>query len=391
MEKRTTFLFLLFTVLINSHNIFANDLVGYSSKIIVPPANDECSTATTLTVNQDNLCTSTESGTVSEATASSQAVICTGKENEANDDVWFKFVATSTSHKIELLNISGDNTNLYHATYDAGISGDCNALSLVLCSDPNSSIPTGLTIGNTYLVRVFTNSTGTHNTTFDICIGADPTPPVNDDCANAEVIASIPFSNTVDASTATNNAGFIDVSSCGSMNDGVWYTIVGDGNQLTVTVLPTGWDVEIGVYTGSCGTFTCVGSANVGISGTAEAVIFNSTLGETYYINVGHQNDSVDEQEGVFNISVTSTVLSIDDLIAKGFSYYPNPVKDELKLSANELIENLTVYNHMGQRIKSISPGLVRTSLDFSDIATGTYFVRAKVGTSSGSFKIIKE
>ena len=387
MKEKTTILFLLFfTFIVNNTNA-----ENYKSNLIAP-ANDECSTATEITVNSDFLCTNTISGTVEDATQSSQAVSCTGQDSQINDDVWFKFIATDTSHKIELLNISGSFTNMYHAIYDGGVTGDCGALSIVLCSDPNSSTPTGLTVGNTYFVRVFTNDTGSHTTTFDICVGTMPVAPANDECTTAEAITSIPFSNTVDATTATNNAGFIDVSGCGgAMNDGVWYTITGDGNTLSVVVIPTAWDVKIGVYEGSCGTFTCVGEANIGISGTAEEVEFNSTLGTTYYVNIGHPDGVADMPEGIFNINVTTTVLSIDDLVTKGFAYYPNPVKDKLKINANELIKSLTIYNSLGQKLKTIQPSAFKTSLDFSNLPTGTYFVKAQVDNSVGSFKIVKE
>ncbi len=393
MKKKITLLCLLLLVLVNIQAVNAIDFTDFS-EIIAPPANDECSTATELTVNADNLCTSITSGTVAEATESPEAVVCTGKEDEANDDVWFKFVATATTHKIDLLNVSGSTTNLYHAIYDGGMTGDCGALSLIFCSDPNSSEPTGLTVGNTYFVRVFTNSTGTHNTTFDICVGTDPAlPPANDECSNAEVISSVPFSDSVDATNATNNSGFIDVATCGSMNDGVWYTIVGDGNQLTVNVLPTGWDVEVAVYSGSCGSFTCVGSSNLGISGTAEEVTFTSTLGVTYFINIGHHSGTIDESEGVFNINVTSTVLSIDDLIEKGFSYYPNPVRnDYLNLSANETIRFVAIYNYLGQQLRLFAPSELKTEINFSGLPNGAYFVKAYVGdNAAGIFKVIKE
>lgn len=391
MKKKITLLFLLFAALINSQVIYASDFADVDN-ILVPPANDECSAAIELTVNSDNLCTNTTPGTVAEATESAQAVVCTNKENEANDDVWFKFVATAPSHKIELLNVSGAFTNLYHAIYEGGVTGDCNALSLVFCSDPNSSVPTGLTPGNTYFVRVFTNSTGTHDTTFDICVSADPNVPANDDCADAEAVTALPFSTTLDASATTNNAGFIDVSGCGIMNDGVWYTVTGDGNELTVTVQPSGWDAEVAVYTGSCGSFTCVGSANLGISGTAEAVTFNSSLGETYYINVGNQSDTVDLAEGIFNMSITSTVLSIDDLIAKGFSYFPNPVRDNrLNLNANEEIRFVAVYNYLGQQLRLFAPSELKAEINLNGLPSGAYFVKAYVGNNAGVFKIIKE
>ncbi len=391
MKKKVTLLFLLFAIITGSQHIYAGDFINFSEGL-APPANDECANAVSLTVNSDNLCTNTTSGTVSEATGSSQTVVCTNKENEANDDVWYKFVATAPSHKIELLNVSGSFTNMYHAIYEGGATGDCGALSLVLCSDPNSSIPTGLVPGNTYFIRVFTNSTGVHDTTFDICVSADPNVPDNDDCADATSIGGLPFSETLDASAATNNGGFVNVTSCGSMNDGVWYTLTGDGNQLTVTVVPTGWDVEIGVYTGSCGSFTCVGSANLGISNTAEAVTFSSTLGETYYINVGNQDDSTDVAEGIFNISVTSTVLSIDELLAQGFSYYPNPVRDNmLNLKANETIHSVVVYNYLGEQLRLFEPSNIKTEINLNGLVAGAYYIKVFVGENSGTFKVLKE
>ncbi len=395
MKKKVTLMFLFLFVLIGPQAYGANDNT-LLSEIMAPPEpdNDECSAATELTVNSDNLCTNTTSGTVELATESSEAVVCTNKEDEANDDVWFKFVATATTHKIELLNVVGSNTNLYHAIYDGGASGDCTALSLVFCSDPNSSEPTGLTIGNTYFIRVFTNSTVANDATFDICVGTAPaTPPANDDCANAASVGSIPFSSTVDATNATNNTGFIDVSGCGIMNDGVWYTIVGDGNQLTVNVLPTAWDVELAVYTGSCGSFTCVTSANLNPSAGAEEVTFTSSLGETYYINVGHESDTVDQPEGIFNINITSDVLSIDDLIEKGFTYYPNPVRDnDLNLSANETIRFVAVYNYLGQQLRLFAPDDLKAKIDFSGLPSGAYFVKAYVGeNAAGIFKILKK
>ncbi|UKN03649.1 T9SS type A sorting domain-containing protein [Paracrocinitomix mangrovi] len=146
-----------------------------------PPANDECSGATPVTVNPDQNCGSVTPGTIASATASAQnTASCGGTED---DDVWFSFTATSSQHYIDLLNITGGTTDLYHSVWE----GTCPALTLVTgsCSDPNSSTVTGLTPGNTYYVRVYswTSTTG-QTSSFDICIGSDPTPTCTDGIQN---------------------------------------------------------------------------------------------------------------------------------------------------------------------------------------------------------------
>ena len=371
----------------------ANTITYNSSleEILAPPLNDECANATSLTVNQNYLCGNVTSGTVFDATPSGGPNVCPGSATKANEDVWFKFVATATSHRIQLLNIVGNQTDLYHSVFDGGVSGNCGSMTAIFCSDPETSNLSGLTIGNTYLIRVFTNSAVTGaDTTFDICVGSAATAPANDTCANAEAISTLPFNAMYDATGATNNTGFITASGCIDMNDGVWYTIVGNGGNYTVTVSPNSWNAGIAVYTGSCGSFTCVKDSNIGGNNIVEAATFTSVNGTTYYINIGHPSGTIDGPEGIFDLSITSTVLSIEDIIAKGFSYYPNPVKDILKMNANEPINRISIYSILGREIKTIKQSNINAEIDFSGFPSGTYFVRAVVGGSSGAFKIIK-
>ena len=176
---------------------------------------------------------------------------------------------------------------------------------------------------------------------------------------------------------------------CVDINDGVWYTLNGNGGNFTVTVSPTDWNASIAVYSGSCGSFTCIASSNVGGANVVEAVTFTSTLNTTYYVNIGHPF-AENLSEGVFNLGVTSTVLSIDDIVAKGFYYYPNPVQNVLKMSANESIEQISLFSILGKEIKRSTYSDLNAEMDLSNLASGTYFVRVVVGDSSGSFKIIK-
>lgn len=132
--------------------------------------NNECLNAVPLTVNADYDCAVKTSGTVSGATASNVTSSCAGT---ADDDVWFKFVASTTTHRVSLTDVSGSVTDLYHAVW----TGDCTGLNLVpnSCSDGNQSDPTGLTAGTTYYVQVYTYTAEVgQNTGFKVCIGTDP-------------------------------------------------------------------------------------------------------------------------------------------------------------------------------------------------------------------------
>jgi len=135
-----------------------------------PPVNDECSSPTVVAVNNDQTCTLTTPGTIELATASADGNTCFGTDD---DDVWFSFVASATTHYVELLNVAGSTTDLYHVLY----SGACGTLTQMYCSDANSSTASGLTVGNTYFIRVYTwTSTSGQNTTFDVCVNSDPPP-----------------------------------------------------------------------------------------------------------------------------------------------------------------------------------------------------------------------
>ncbi|MGV7107935.1 GEVED domain-containing protein, partial [Flavobacterium sp. U410] len=150
-----------------------------------PPSNDECDNAIALTVNSDLNCGVVTAGTTVSATDSGiePGIAVTGTPN---NDVWFSFEATATSHQIALSNVVavvGTATDMGMAVF----SGSCSSFALVADSDPNSFTVSGLTIGDTYYVSVYgwASGTGTAQTNFDICVGTSPAAPSNDECDNA--------------------------------------------------------------------------------------------------------------------------------------------------------------------------------------------------------------
>lgn len=372
-----------------------NGTSNQNIQLIVNPVlvNDNCDGAYSLTVNPDFVCTSVTNATLAGATASGvNETACSGSEN---DDVWFSFVATTTTHRVSILNVTGTPTDLYHSLW----TGDCNALTLVSgsCSDADISNPSNLVVGQTYYVRVnsYSSNAGA-NTVFDVCIGTPPPPPANDACSTAVVVEELPFNTTLDASSATNNDGFISACSAntyGGMNDGVWYTFtVETAGTFSIVLSAVGsWDPQVDVYSGSCGTFTCVASADVGVSGGGETVSFAGVAGTTYYVNVGQYGGTTNGLEGLFTMDITgdgtlgTPVTNID-----GFKLYPNPTNNILNISALHTIDSIVIYSMLGQNVMSQSTDNNQVQLDLSGLPTGSYIVRVQAGNQVGSYNLIK-
>lgn len=247
-----------------------------------PPANDECTGALLATANPDQLCGSVTPGTIVNATTSSQTNGCFGT---ADDDVWFSFVATATAHSISLLNVAGSTTDLYHSVY----SGSCASPGTELvCSDPNVSTIGGLTIGNTYYVRVYSyTSTSGQTTTFDLCVGTPPPPPANDECSGA-------YNVTVNASGCTSTtAGSIysattspQTNGCsGTANDDVWFSFTATSTDIQVSlnnVTGSTTDLYHSVYAGTCGAL----GAELVCSDPNTSTVNSLTIGNVYFLRV---------------------------------------------------------------------------------------------------------
>lgn len=251
-----------------------------------PPANDNCSGAIALTVNSDLNCTSTTPGNTLYATQSMAAGVCGGTPD---DDVWYSFVATATSHVVTLSNVVSTGTSSSTDTYFQVLSGTCGGtLTSVLCSDPNSGTATGLTIGQTYYIRVYSYSGSGYNMSFNICVGTLPPPPANDNCAgavNLTVSSTLTCATPVAGSTASATASTETAPSCGASgtNDDVWYkfTATNSTHVVSLSNVSGSTDMAMAAYSGACGTLTqitCSDPDNMTLTGL--------TPGSVYYVRV---------------------------------------------------------------------------------------------------------
>jgi|GEM_PF-2083075 len=218
---------------------------------------------------------------------------------------------------------------------------------------------------------------------------APPPAPVNDACADAIAITTLPYSNSSDDSGATNNDGFLDACGFGQ-NDGTWYTVVGDGGDITIAAT-SDIDGELAVFTGDCGALTCVGSVDDGLSGDTETfVIANSEVGTLYYINFGHYSGTTDNPEGQLTIEVSSS-LGVKDNELNSLKAYPNPVTSVLNLEYVKNIESVTVSNLLGQQVMAKSLNSTNAQVDMTPLSAGTYLVKIIADGVARTIKVVKQ
>jgi Secretion system C-terminal sorting domain len=137
-----------------------------------PPGNDECENAMVLISNA----TCIQVGfTTDNATETLPAIECDGFTSAISNDVWFSFVATSTDQTIGVVGFNEADAMIEL------FSGACGALNSLQCEDltfPQAAgenttellTEGGLTVGQTYYVRVYDWGHASPEHNFEICV-----------------------------------------------------------------------------------------------------------------------------------------------------------------------------------------------------------------------------
>ena len=225
---------------------------------------------------------------------------------------------------------------------------------------------------------------------------SSPGIPVNDDCANAISILSAPYVNIQDATFATNNSGVI-LDCAPGMNDGVWYTFTpGNSGMVNIDVLDViGFNVAIGVYTGSCGIFICEEFGNVNFTNEGESISVSVESGKQYWINIGSHDFSNYQPEGAFKISLSlsgGATLGIGDSEKYlEVNLFPNPTRNRLNISHASNIDVIRVYDLLGCQVMIEKPNNKNIEMDMSRLPSGMYIVEVYSENKKGSYRVIKQ
>jgi hypothetical protein len=108
--------------------------------------------------------------------------------------------------------------------------------------------------------------------------------PANDDFANASVVGTLPFSDTISTVEATPEP--TDPEDCVGTGPTVWYRYTASASgRLSANTFGSDYDTGLSVYTGTQGNLSQV-ACNDDADGLQSRVMFQVDAGETYYFMV---------------------------------------------------------------------------------------------------------
>jgi len=233
--------------------------------------------------------------------------------------------------------------------------------------------------------------------------------PSNNDCANATVLtpgSDFTANPVVGTNAFASASGELPDPSCSSYDPvdpsgfggDVWYavTVPADGNlTIETNANPTGsgGDSGMSVYSGSCGSLVEVGCDDDGsLDGAYSLVEITAADGLANQVVYARVFEYGGNSLMNFQISAYSATLSTDDFDnPSAFTYYPNPVKNTLTLNAQNNIENVRMYNMLGQEVLRANPNSLDSDIDMSNLANGSYFVKVTIANVTETIRVIKQ
>ena len=230
--------------------------------VFAPAVNDECSGALPISVAQSG--EQPAPVRISTINCTSSTVPC----DTQPFDVWLSFVAPSTSV------IAVCNEYQSAALY----SGFCGSLTCVLYGPMVPEIQfDGLTIGQTYFLKVGTNAIRTNA---NVWVFAAPS---NNECSDA-IDLPVQGANANYTEGYTYGATQSIPQTCGGASD-VWYSFTATGARAVVDVLRavTPNEMYVEVFGGACGALTSLLCQQVAY---APALVSGLTPGATYYVRI---------------------------------------------------------------------------------------------------------
>ncbi|HLS29843.1 MAG TPA: T9SS type A sorting domain-containing protein, partial [Flavobacteriaceae bacterium] len=87
----------------------------------------------------------------------------------------------------------------------------------------------------------------------------------------------------------------------------------------------------------------------------------------------------------------TTEPMSVDSQVFADFTYYPNPVKDQLILKSGSQIESVEVYNLLGQNLISAQPNSLEAQIDTEKLQSGVYLMNVTLNGSQKTFRVVKK
>ena len=173
--------------------------------------------------------------------------------------------------------------------------------------------------------------------------------------------------------------------------------ILGDAQAYAMTDADADgtWEVTLTLNEGTTGNYIFLNSPNNGGDWGAKEVLTGQECADGQYDDrllapVGADDYTLQHCFGSCDTDGTCSSLGIDDAELSQFTYFPNPVNNVLTIKAQASIDNITVYNMLGQAVVRATPNTNNSTVDMSELQTGAYFVQVSIDNTLKTVRVIK-
>ncbi|WP_417873377.1 choice-of-anchor J domain-containing protein [Xanthomarina gelatinilytica] len=173
----------------------------------------------------------------------------------------------------------------------------------------------------------------------------------------------------------------------GFSTDNCWDMLyIFDGSDNTATPITPG-SLGIGVDTNTTG-FCWEGAGDGTADLTGQVITSTDPSG---CLTFTFTSDGSGQYAGWDATVSCATIGTQEYNMNEKFSYYPNPVNNTLSLRGVKDIQNVAVYNMLGQEVLRTAPNTVNSDVDMSGLQSGTYFVKVMIENTTKTIKVIKK
>ena len=155
--------------------------------------------------------------------------------------------------------------------------------------------------------------------------------------------------------------------------------VAGQGTQSVeteaVTTVANGWQVMEFNFNNQA---TATAAFNAAFPYNKASIFFNfGTVGsgQTYYFD---------------DMKFGAAALGVNSFNASNIRMYPNPTSTVFTIEANDVIENVSLYNVLGQEVLARTSNSNSVTLDVANLQTGVYVVKTMIGGVTATSRLVK-
>lgn len=307
--------------------------------------------------------------------------------------IWYKFTASAAGIVPAVMVNPNSSSVIYFTGPAQGVTTGQQLTHVNQGSNPcaaGSSATINTVPGTTYYLYM------KNNTTSDVLINAESAfeAPENDLITNAINLgqATMPYVEEnihFLMATSTDDGGQMGCPS-GTV-PGIWYKITPQQDGLIQASISSEFASSALIIYESLNPDATTGIQLTWVDqpnnpcGVGNFASVDAVVGNTYYFLAASSNAYAD-------ITIdASDVLGTNENTIIEFSYYPNPVVDQLNFSAKSSIDNIKIYNLLGQQVLNQNISSNSGSVDMRHLTKGMYLAEITSGGAMATAKILKK